>query len=73
MHKVRFETINKVDFMYYWNDDIKEEVEIYGRLNSNYAWEFCFGLTCIQDFVGNPVANAINYLMEVQFDYELQN
>lgn len=75
MKRVRFETIellgDRVEFMYYWENDTKEEVSIYGRMSKDYAWEYCFGLPCIQDFIGNPVVNAIDFLKEVQFDYEL--
>ena len=58
-----------VEFMYYWDNDTAEEVEIYGRMNKNYAWEFCFGLECLQDFTGNCIVHAIDHLKEVQFDY----
>ena len=70
MHKVRFETINKVEFMYYWEDDTKEEVEIYGRMNKNYSWEYCFGLKHICGFTKNCAEYAIELLKDVQFDYE---
>lgn len=53
MYKTQFEKINGFEYMFMWETEGSEEVNIYGRRNDDYPFIFIVGLVNISDFTEN--------------------